>query len=370
VLEALANELGRYRRLSRLPPEQLQRAIERADEDLARLLSGGISSLVSAGSNPAVVNRFQDAQAMHAVAMPVGRAMLELLEGLRREQWRELREQELMVFNTRPADGEWPLPGPIRDQLRGAKPEIGLPKGIITALTSAPGAEDSFSQLAQLMQTQWEQAADYRVTLHLTLSLSGSPTGMLRVTPQPAGNEATGPLFVLSGLMITAAPLPFEEPTEDPGEREARLAADPLLGKKAVLKLPPPPKYTGLMAMFGGVYRVPDVLPAVEEAFGVRLLVDAYARQAVALFSPTGPGEVLLYRVLDRLAGFGRRWEREGDVIRLKSRTWAHDRRGEIQARMIRRWEALREKQRGFTLADLAQIAGARVMSRWRHLST
>jgi hypothetical protein len=45
-------------------------------------------------------------------------------------------------------------------------------------------------------------------------------------------------------------------------------------------------------------------------------------------------------------------------VIRLRSKTWAHDRRAEIPVRYMQRWLAAREKKGGFTLDDLAEIAG------------
>src|SRR5206468_3607384 len=83
----------------------------------------------------------------------------------------------------------------------------------------------------------------------------------LRAAPEPVGAQAIGPLFALSGLMVTGAPRLAEEPAEDPAEREKRLTADPLLGKKAALKLPPPPKRTGLLALLGNSYLVSEVRP-------------------------------------------------------------------------------------------------------------
>jgi hypothetical protein len=357
VLEALSKELERYRRLSKLPPEQLQKEQEKADQELTSALAGGISSLVSLGSNPAGAKRIQEGQAVRAVGTPIGRAMLDLLEGLKPEQWRQLREEEVLVFSTHPGDGEQPLPAVLRDQLKAAKPQIPFPKAFLSAI--APQAEQGLGQVEQMMQDQWSQASDYRVTVSLSLTLGGAPVGMLRAAPEPVGAQAIGPVFALSGLMVTGSPRLAEEPQEDPAEREKRLAADPLLGKKAVLKLAPPPKREGLLALLGNAYLVSEVLPALEEAFGVQLLADGYTRQALSVIPAPGMAEMPLYKVLDQLAGMGRQWERDGDLIRLKSRTWAQDRRGEIPQRLMQRWEALRKQQGGLTLDNLAEIAGA-----------
>jgi hypothetical protein len=57
------------------------------------------------------------------------------------------------------------------------------------------------------------------------------------------------------------------------------------------------------------------------------------------------------------MAGTSRDWERDGLVIRMRSKTWAHDRRSEIPTRHMRRWLAEREKVGGFTLDAVAEIA-------------
>jgi hypothetical protein len=357
VVAALERELARHREISRLSPEQLQQELEKADRELSEALAGGISALAS---DPAAAKRIQAGQVMRAVASPVGRTMLELLDRLTPQQWQQLRADESLVFSAHPGPGEFTLPPEILDRLRSAQPTLSFPRSLLEAFGGQ--AAQALDQLEQMIQNQWSQAGDFRVTVQLNRSVGAQPAGMLRVSPEPLGGDGLGPLSVLTGLMISGAPEPQKAgPEEDPAAREKRLSEDPLLGKKAVLKLPPleTPREAqpGFMAVFGSGYRLADVLPLVEEAFGVRLLADVYARQAMLRVSLPRDTVMPLYKVLDTLAGSTRTWTQEGDFIRLRSRTWAHDRRAEIPVRHLRRWKALRERQGGFTLDDLAEIA-------------
>jgi len=358
VLEAIEAELDKQRRISRMSPEQIQRDLAKADQDLENAFAGGLASIAS---NTAAARKLQDGQLVRSVASPIGRAMLEFLDSLSPQQRRALHDERPLVFSSRPnADaGELPLSGATLEKLRGASPQFPFPKAIFKSF--GPQAEAGIVKAEQMMQEGWGQAEGFRVTVHLIVNAGAQPVGMLRVAPEPirpemAGGAPIGALFGLSGLNVTAAPRAFAEPAEDPEEREKRLAADPVLGKKAVLKLPPPKPAVGMMAMFGNGYRVAEILPEVERTFGVKLIGDAYNRQAMSVVASPGAGEIPLYKILDQMAGTGREWERDGDVIRLRSRTWAHDRRGEIPARYMRRWLASREKSGGFSLEDMAEI--------------
>jgi hypothetical protein len=357
VVQALEKELARYRELRRLPPERLQQETERANQELEQAFAGGIANLVS---DPAAAKRLQDGQAVRTIGSPIGGAMLDLLDGLTPDQWRQLQEEEMLTFSTQPAAGERAIPDGFEGRLRSARPEFPFPKSLLKSI--APGAEDGLAKAEEFMQDRWAKAEGFRVTVQLNLQMGSEPVGMLRVSPEPVGGQEIpgfNALSMMNGLMITGTPQQAEEPGEDPAAREQRLAADPVLGKKATVKLPPLPEPSGFLAILGSSYRVADVLPAVEEAFGVRLLADAYLRQAIARMTPLGEGELPLYRVLDRLAGSSRRWVRDGDFIRLRSRTWAHDRRGEIPDRILDQWAAVRQRQGGFTLDNLAEIATA-----------
>jgi hypothetical protein len=365
VLEALQRELSRYRQLSKLPPERLQEEIDKADREFAETLAGGIAAMASSAQ---AAQRMQNGMAVRAVASPIGRAMLDLLDSLTPAQWNELREEESLIFSTRPGPGEERLAQDLNARLRGAAPQFPFPKALFQ--TFAPQAEGALAELEQQMQAQWSQAQEFRVTVQLNLNLTAQPVGILRASPEPQAAEGRPPageasmspaaaMFGISGLIIMAAPHILDEPAEDPAAREQRLAADPVLGRKETLRLPPPPKKTGIMAILNGSYPVAEVLPAVEAAYGVRILGDAYTRQAMIPFQPPGDAKMRLYWLLDRLAGTARRWELDGEFIRFRSKTWAHDRRAEIPARMMRAWLAAREKKGSFSLDNAANIAAA-----------
>lgn len=353
VLQALEQQLERHRRISRMPPEQLQRELDRANRELETAFAGGLSA---AGGNPENAKRLMENMTLFAAATPVGRVMLGVLDGLTPGHWQQLMNEQPIVLSSRPGEGELPLPPAFQDALRGAAPQLPFPKSLFRSL--GPQVERSIGQVEQMMQEPWSRADGYSVTVRLSLNTGGQPLGILSVSPSPLGEtRVPGQLFAASGLTISAAPSMVAPMEEDPMERARRLAADPVLGKKAELKLPPQQPRTGFLAALGNTYRVAEILPEVEAAYGVRIVGDAYNRLAMSGINPP-KGEQPLYRILDEMAGSTRRWERDGDLIRFRSRTWAFDRRAEVPMRYMRRWLAVREKQGGFTLDDVAEIAG------------
>lgn len=355
VMQALLDQLARYRQLAKLPPDQFAQEQEKSERQVESLIGGG---LASAGQDPRAARGMMDAMAIGALGSPTGRAMLDMLDGLTPYQWNMVQSGEPLIFSTRPTGDELPLPAAIQDRLRSSSPGFPLPRSFFKSF--GDDVTKALEMLDQTMKDQWGKADGFKVTVNMSLDMGSQPLGMLRVAPEPlfqgAGKELT-PVFGLSGLNLFAMPALLAEPKEDPAEREKRLAADPVLAKKAVLKLPPAPPAAGLLAMLGQAHRVSDILPAVEEAFGVKLVADAYNRQAMSVVPPFGESEVPLYKVLDKMAGLTREWVRDGDTIRLRSKTWAHDRRAEIPVRYMRRWLAQRQKNGGLSLDDLSEIA-------------
>src|SRR5262249_409240 len=152
--------------------------------------------------------RLQDAAAVHAAASPMGHAMLQVLGSLTPAQWQKLRDDEMLVFSTKPGDGELPMPAGVEAQLRATKPEFPFPKELFKGLKRGAGGGnmvEALTQAEQTMQQQWAEARDLRVTLQLNLNMAASPVGILRVSPEPDTKGTIGPLFGVSGLMITGA---------------------------------------------------------------------------------------------------------------------------------------------------------------------
>lgn len=356
VLEAIQKELQKYRRLGQLPPERLQQEIDRADDELSRALTGGLAGL---GNNPALARKMQDGQAARSISSPIGRSMLDLLDRLTPAEWQAVSAEQPLVFSTSPGEDELRLDARTADQLRSAVPSLPVPRSIFKAL--GPEVAGAIDKAEEGMRTGWSHAQGFKVTVHMNLNLGAQPVGLLRVGPEPLGSEDSNPLMGMTGLMLVGAPQLLDEPMEDPAEREKRLAADPVLGKTAELQLPekkPQGKsLPGLSALLGAGLRTAEAVPAVEKAYGLPILADAYNREALAIFVPPGKGAHPLYKVLDSLCGITRTWEVDGDVIRLRSKTWAHDRRSEVPVRYMRKWLDVRARKGTLGINEQAEIA-------------
>ena len=86
---------------------------------------------------------------VRAAGSPIGKSMMDLLNGLKPEQWQSLKDDELIVFSTKPAEGESPLPPGMGEQLRSAnhgqrvaKLHLELGRELIDVLTSSFGPEE------------------------------------------------------------------------------------------------------------------------------------------------------------------------------------------------------------------------------------
>jgi len=372
VLESIQEELRRCRAFSRLSPEQAEKELERADREFETALRGAFTGGGGVGDlqSPRGMRKMMDGMTLRTAASPTGRVMIQVLDSLTPAQWEAVMAEESVVFSTRPGEGELPLSARFGDALRQSSPSFPLPKSLFRQL--GPQAEEGINQIEGFMRDQWGRAEGFRVGVQLSLQVGSQPMGMLRVSPSPIapaaggmagpGEEGMGAVFGMAGLNLIGAPILLEE-GEDPVEREKRLSADPVLGRKAKLKLPAAPAPAvpgappGMAAFFGGGLRAPEALPLVETAFGVRIIGDAYNRQAMTFFPGSGEVELPLFKALDQLAGAGRGWELAGNTVRIKSKTWAHDRRCEIPMRYMKRWTEMRARKGGFTLDDLAEVA-------------
>ena len=60
--------------------------------------------------------------------------------------------------------------------------------------------------------------------------------------------------------------------------------------------------------------------------------------------------------MLDAAAGPLQHWERQGRLIRLRSRKWFFDRPREVPLRLVRGWQAFYEQQGALPLAEYLQM--------------
>jgi hypothetical protein len=102
-----------------------------------------------------------------------------------------------------------------------------------------------------------------------------------------------------------------------------------------------------------------ELLPDVARTYGVHFISDAYWEvgwyvdpKSVASAEPKA-----LFALLDRLARPGHRWDRVGELIRVRSRTWFLDRPREIPLRLVRRWKARFDRNGGLSLDEFVEIA-------------
>lgn len=362
VMVALQRELENYRRLGALPPDQLQTQVEQANREF----EGAFKSALSGNAGAADTGKkIMNGMALRTLGTPAGRAMLNLLNGLTPSQWQSLiQDGAPIVYSTQPIAGELAMPSAVSDLLRSHEPGFPFPTEALAGL--GPQVQEGLNLVTGMMRTTWGRASGFRAAIELNISEDSMPMGILRVAPEPmlaAGEEsdlpkeATDTLFGLSGINMIAIPQSLLEETKRSPEEEALLAADPLLGKKVKLELPPPTSLFGIPGAPGTAYRLAQVLPLVQAGAGIPIVADAYNRQVMNMVTLPEKSELPLYQLLDKMAGSGRAWTRDGGAIRIRSKTWAFDRRGEIPLRYMQRWLAVREKRGYLELDDMAEIA-------------
>jgi hypothetical protein len=332
---SLETEIRRRAAIAALPLERLRQiAEERAPE---------------ASERAAIARQLFD---------PVPRVLARLLGGLTPLQWARLCEEGALLFATEPGPGELRLPEEATRALRACRPDL-YPSA---ALSRPPRpVSDGRARQQEEMQAQWTAATGYRVQLRL--EEGPAPSGRtLGVTAEacpvlggaPVGNSfwGVGPGTRLSVSAVTRNPRPVE--IEDALPPHARPANDPLFRVRRRFL----PAAVPGGATVGPSPRLQELLPSLAATYGVHFIADAYwgtPRFAPALW--TGEQPMTLDEVLERYAGSSHRWEFREKVALLRSRTWFLDRVCEVPLRLVRRWEALCEREGTLTLDAWAELA-------------
>jgi hypothetical protein len=247
----------------------------------------------------------------------------------------------------------------VGETLRAAQPVAQRPGERLVA--PSPEAEERTLREWQTMAEQWAAAAGYRVTFRLDETLLPM-WGTLRLEAEAAplgGAPPPAPYYhPAARLLLNTQTVDFQQPaTEDTPERRTQREKDPPLGARKPFK----PDLKAIRARLisrDAPLRLTDLLPEVARIYDIQLLSDAYWSAPRLLPTDLPPDSpVPLFGLLDRLAETHHRWERDGRLGRLRSRTRFFDRPREIPLRLIRRcWELL-ERNGALPLDGILQVA-------------
>lgn len=307
------------------------------------------------------------------VAMPIPRALALLLGRVTETQWARLRADQPVIYSTDPAPGEQLMPEEIARAFRGAKPTW-LPPGQQPFLGHLPNAEQLIVEMRQAeteTQNRWAAATGYRAIVRVTgnrLRLGGWLSLTTAAEPLRGGAPDRIPHPIGTNLMLTVGMGDSLARREaDTPERQAALANDPVVGvakvfrtskKRQALALPDEnDTWTTRRDQAWGRW---DQLPELARTYGVNFIADAYwtagIQSAFQIVLPSSSAPALLYKLLDDLVSGTHVWDRHGDLIRLRSRTWFLDRPREIPLRLVRRWNGLLAQDGALPLDEEVRI--------------
>src|SRR5206468_1349978 len=100
-----------------------------------------------------------------------------------------------------------------------------------------------------------------------------------------------------------------------------------------------------------------NLLPELARTYGVNFIADAYWHAGARLlprFFQEESGQK--FALLDFLESAGTRWDRSGDLIRLRSPYWFLSRPREVPARLVRRWSRIFDERGALPLEEYLQM--------------
>jgi hypothetical protein len=348
VEKCFQEQVRRCVEVASLSPEQTQALLdddERRQMERAKLSPEQLKALAS---SPQEEERARRVEAARAVSAPIPRIIARLLGRLTPPEWATLRTSASLTFSTDSQPGELPLPAEIARDLRAARPTW-YPPGVRFTVPPDPQEEERVRQWEKDTGAQWAAADRYGIIVRMDMSRFQT-SGWLALDAEPlaisGGASSPARLPVESGrLMVRAWPMIVQLPTaEDAPEHRAELAQDPVLSARRRFQVTAKPLPSPVGAPVIRRWSLRELLPDLSRTYGVSFIGDAYSISAMATVQtyPSFPSEPTpLYQLLDRLAGITDRWDRRGQLVRLRSRTWFLDRPREIPLRLIRRWKAL-----------------------------
>jgi hypothetical protein len=373
AVRKIQEEVRRTATIASLPPAQILDLLRA--EPGPKKLAGPAPGRPSAPSSPSDERaRQQQLAQARRVAAPVPRVLAGFLAQLTPKQWAALVANHVLVFSPDPNPSELPLPEEISGPLRSAKPTL-FPPGWHVSLDD-PQREEEMRQQEKEMQAQWAGADGYRLTISLETS-SLSTAGWLALSADAEPMRKGSHLYGYSGgpgmsLMVNSGPMDVPDwETENTPERCARLERDPVVGAKKRFR----PEAKPMREPFGPAsqpaWRFQDLLPDLARTYDVQFLGDAYYWSISPPSSMMGsaPAEpIALSELLDRYGAPSYRWQHQGHLIRLRSRTWFFDRPHEIPLRTIRRWRTLHDQYAALPLEEYVRLVASLSDAQWEGL--
>jgi hypothetical protein len=342
-------EIARYVSMAALTPEQIEAIRKGAEPHQPALGKPTPEPIQADGGSSKGRDRGRTAEVAAWLSSPISRSLAGLFGRLTAQQWKVLREEGRLLFSTNPQTGELPLPPDIADVFRSSQPRRLPPEARM--ISSYPGGEQGLRDHEEELRQQWKEAADYRAWIRL--EDDGFSTRCLihltaKVVPLRSNLEfvSTGFLYDLPiGTIVSMDVDPvdyWQLKEEDTPERQAQLDADSVLGTRRSLRPGIEPHLDAARPDGNSVGELRRLLADIARTYGVNLISDSYWNNPLHLERPSFSREAApLYWWLDHLAGTTHCWERRGNLIRLRSRTWFVDRSLEIPLRLVRRWQGL-----------------------------
>jgi hypothetical protein len=352
VEQRFRQELGRYLEMATLSQEQIERLVaaeEQRRQELDKLTPEQRAAL---DSRPEARERNQRFSIAQTLLSPVPRVLVSLLSRLAPQQWAILHEEGSITFSTEPqspASGNpaLHLPDEVGRIFRASQLRIYLPRA--RGVASDSESEAQMRRREKGLQERWAAATGYRVTIRLTadqlpmggpFSLSAEATPLRNGAPSQFSVAGRGPG---TSLFLSVDPVDFQQrAVADTPQRRAELEKNPVMGVKKSFKPEATPRADRSEPWTNSGWRVQELMPALARTYGIQFISDAYwgvpsySEQEVATREPAA-----LYTLLDRLAGYTHFWDRQGNLVRLRSRAWFFDRPGEVPLRLLRHWKEL-----------------------------
>jgi hypothetical protein len=358
--QQLGEQIPEYVRMAARPPAEIERLLAEQKRWVEHLFQLPYAERLAVGmKDRALQKQFFMAEQL---ASPVTRSEAALLGQLRPAQWAQLRQGQPLVFSTDPQAGEIPLPDEIARALHGAQPRMGSETHY-----GSPERQKEERERRQELKTAWAEANGYQVRIaldtsrlqsdgELSLQASAIPLRGGRPASRAASLPANGAMMSIGVGPSFVFPWGPDEPEEKANAaRRAALENDPVFGVKKPLRVDLKPRRPE-EPYWKGAWGLGEMFPDVARTYGVSLISDAYTwDRTTTRFSSETP--IALYDLLDRLAGDRRLWDHRGRVVRFRYRAWPFARPQEVPMRLLRRWQALLDRDGALPLEEWLSAA-------------